>query len=268
MVLEVYEKQILQWLAPDAPYPSPTAGWFLASLDSAVLIVCLYLLMIFIGPMIMKNREPIDVYSVQFVYNPVQVMLCSYMCIESILQAYRGGYSFLVPCNPYSASEPIMANVLWLFYISKVLDFLDTAIIILKKKDVQLSFLHTYHHSTIFLMYWVNLNVGFDGDIYLTIILNGFIHAIMYTYYFVTLHTKQVWWKKYMTSMQLIQFLLMNAQAIYLLYSECTSFPPRVTMIYLVYIQSLFWLFMNFFIKNFFQAKKSSEEKKAAQKQE
>ena len=30
----------------------------------------------------------------------------------------------------------------------------------------------------------------YDGDIYLTIILNGLVHTIMYTYYFVSMHTK------------------------------------------------------------------------------
>ena len=32
--------------------------------------------------------------------------------------------------------------------------------------------------------------VNFDGDIYLTIFLNGLIHTVMYTYYFVSMHTK------------------------------------------------------------------------------
>ena len=36
----------------------------------------------------------------------------------------------------------------------------------------------------------MNLNVGYDGDVYVTIVLNGFIHTVMYTYYFVSLHTK------------------------------------------------------------------------------
>lgn len=50
--------------------------------------------------------------------------------------------------------------------------------------------------------YWVNVNAGYDGDIYLTIVLNGFIHTVMYTYYFVSMHTKDIWWKKYLTLMQ------------------------------------------------------------------
>ena len=32
--------------------------------------------------------------------------------------------------------------------------------------------------------------MGYDGDVYVTIVLNGFIHTVMYTYYFVSLHTK------------------------------------------------------------------------------
>lgn len=45
-----------------------------------------------------------------------------------------------------------MANVLWLFYMSKILDFMDTLFIVLGKKWEQLSFLHVYHHTTIFLV--------------------------------------------------------------------------------------------------------------------
>lgn len=118
-----------------------------------------------------------------------------------------------------------------MFYISKIFDFADTVFIILGKKWNQLSFLHVYHHVTIFLVrpvplhinrrfaskaasrmqylpsfpppflhpclptstsqvYWLNLNAGYDGDIFLTVILNGAIHTVMYTYYFLSMHTK------------------------------------------------------------------------------
>ena len=53
------------------------------------------------------------------------------------------------------------------------------------------------------------------GDIYLTVILNGAIHTVMYTYYFLSMHTKDIWWKKYLTLFQIIQFLAMNAQVRY-----------------------------------------------------
>ena len=172
------------------------------------------------------------------------------MTIEAGLLAYRHNYS-IVPCNPFNTKTPPVASLLWLFYISKVFDFFDTLFIILGKKWEQLSFLHVYHHLTIFLVYWMNVNIGYDGDIYLTVVLNGFIHTVMYTYYFVSMHSKDIWWKKYLTMMQLAQFLAMNGQAIYLLHVECTTFPRRVTQIYLFYIITLFALFMKFFQESY-----------------
>lgn len=55
--------------------------------------------------------------------------------------------------------------------------------------------------------YWLNVNAGYDGDVFMTIVLNGFIHTVMYTYYFVSMHTKDIWWKKYLTLMQVSSIL-------------------------------------------------------------
>jgi len=105
-------------------------------------------------------------------------MLCSYMTIHALILASRNNYSFW-PCNAANPDAPPMGELLWLFYISKVLDFMDTFFIVTKRSWKQLSFLHVYHHFTIFLFYWLNLRANYDGDIYLTIVLNGFIHSIM-----------------------------------------------------------------------------------------
>ena len=60
--------------------------------------------------------------------------------------------------------------------------------------------------------YWLNINVGYDGDVYLTIVLNGFIHTVMYTYYFVSLHSKDIWWKSALTMCQMVfsSFIRLN----------------------------------------------------------
>lgn len=59
------------------------------------------------------------------------------------------GYSVL-PCNAFDNANPVMGNVLYMFYLSKLLDFMDTFFIIVGKKWNQLSLLHVYHHLTIF----------------------------------------------------------------------------------------------------------------------
>lgn len=86
---------------------------------------------------------------------------------------------------------------------------------------------------------------------YLTIVLNGLIHTIMYTYYFVSMHTKEIWWKEALTMSQMIQFILMNLQAGYLLYLPQSPFPRKIILAYLIYILSLLFLFANFYIVSY-----------------
>ena len=241
-------------------------------------------------------------YPFKFAYNMIQVMLCSYMCIEAGVRAYTAGYS-LLPCNKFNSTEPPIAFILYVFYISKILDFLDTFFIIAEKRFKQLSFLHVYHHTSIFLVspwcishlllshanllsffliclgkhdlltfssdylstkqfYWLNLNVGYDGDVYVTIVLNGVIHTVMYTYYFVSLHTKEIWWKSALTMCQMVQFVLMNAQAMYLIATECTEFPRNITIAYGYYIVTLLLLFAHFFVTSYVIGKKKKPSKK------
>jgi hypothetical protein len=158
-------------------------GWPVTDFVTAFNVAAAYLIFVFVGSAIMKLGVPaVDPYPLKFVYNVSQIMLCSYMTIEAFLLAKRNNYTVL-PCQPYDKENAPIANLLWIFYISKIWDFWDTIFIVLGKKWRQLSFLHVYHHTTIFLFYWLNTLVFYDADVYLTIVLNGFIHTIMYTYY-------------------------------------------------------------------------------------
>ena len=131
-----------------------------------------YVVLTISGSAIMKAGVPaIDPYPLKFVYNVSQIFLCSYMSVEAFMLAYRNGYS--ICCNDYNRENPAIAKLLWLFYVSKIWDFWDTIFIILGKKWRQLSFLHVYHHFTVFLIYWLDMQVMYDGDVYITILLNG-----------------------------------------------------------------------------------------------
>nr|CCA25115.1 elongation of very long chain fatty acids protein pu [Albugo laibachii Nc14] len=249
---DTQEYKILSWFDESEKYMfSPMRHYPLADFATAIAICVGYISFVMFGTIIMKAACPrINTRPIQFLYNPIQVVLCSYMCVEAGIQAYRHGYS-LMPCNAYNHRKPVMGNVLYMFYLSKILDFTDTVFIVLGKKWNQLSFLHVYHHLTIFLVYFLNLRLAYDGDVYATIILNGFIHAIMYMYYFVSAHTRDIWWKKYLTTLQMTQFVLMNVQGYMTVKRSCEGMPVKILLLYLVYIHSLFWLFMNFFIKSY-----------------
>jgi hypothetical protein len=262
-----FGESILQFADPDSEWRGYTNGWLFTDFATAGTVAGLYVAFVVIGSAVMKAGVPaMDPYPLKFVYNVSQIMLCAYMTIEAFMLAYRNSYTFL-PCNAFDTKNPPVANLLWLFYASKIWDFWDTIFIVLGKKWKQLSFLHVYHHTTIFLFYWVNVHVLYDGDIYLTILLNGFIHTVMYTYYFICMHTKvpetgkslPIWWKSSLTMMQMIQFVTMMSQALYLMFTGCKQVSMRVTSVYLGYIFSLLILFAQFYVNSYKKPKKAKK---------
>lgn len=119
---------------------------------AATIAIC-YLCFVFLGKLVMdrEGASPVGgLYGVKFAYNMIQVMLCSYMCIEALVQAMKSGYP-VVGCE-FNQTNPPIGFILYVFYLSKILDFLDTVFIILEKRFTQLSFLHVYHHTSIFLV--------------------------------------------------------------------------------------------------------------------
>lgn len=75
-----------------------------------------------------------------------------------------------------------------------------------------------------------------------------------YTYYFVSLHTKNIWWKSALTMGQMVQFTFMLTQAILIFARSCGEKsipPPRVVHMYFYYIFSLLGLFAQFFVKSY-----------------
>jgi elongation of very long chain fatty acids protein 4 len=168
------------------------------------------------------------------------------MMTAAFLQARKDNYSLV--CNSFDASSKNMANITWVFYLSKILDFCDTFFIVVRGKWQQFSFLHIYHHISIFLTYWIITVAAYDGDVYYTIIANSFIHSVMYFYYLLTSLNIRPAWGRYLTQLQMLQFITMNAQAIYILTYKC-PYPQPLVRYYLVYIISLFALFMNFYLQ-------------------
>jgi hypothetical protein len=90
-------------------------------------------------------------------------------------------------------------------YYYKYLELFDTVFLVLKKKPLQ--FLHVYHHSATCLLCYVQLN-GKTSMSWTVIILNLSVHVIMYYYYYATAGGAKFWWKKYLTSLQITQFVI------------------------------------------------------------
>ena len=65
-----------------------------------------------------------------------------------------------------------------------------------------------YHHFTIYVIWWAVSRFGPGGDAYYCVILNSFVHVVMYGYYLsVSLGVPLSFIKPYITMMQLSFFL-------------------------------------------------------------
>lgn len=50
-----------------------------------------------------------------------------------------------------------VAGALWWYFISKGIEYLDTVFFILRKKFSQVTFLHVYHHCSMFTLWWIGI---------------------------------------------------------------------------------------------------------------
>ena len=57
-----------------------------------------------------------------------------------------------------------MASVLWLYFIIKIVDLLDTVLFALRKKSNQITFLHVFHHSSMVLNAWFGVKYVAGGQ--------------------------------------------------------------------------------------------------------
>ncbi|XP_065647623.1 very long chain fatty acid elongase 4 isoform X2 [Hydra vulgaris] len=217
------------------------------------------------GLRIMKNFEPFQLKWILVVYNAFITVLNLHIFLELLLGMIDANYSW--PCQPIRSTddpkELRIASALWWYYISKLIEFLDTVFFVLRKKDSQLTFLHIYHHSTMPILWWIGIKWVPGGSSAHAAILNAFIHIIMYFYYGMAAlgpqYQKYLWWKKYLTQMQLIQFTIALVMGCLIINMDC-DFPRWMSWALVFYMSSFLILFSNFYIQAYI--KRVSSKKK------
>ncbi|KYM98310.1 PREDICTED: elongation of very long chain fatty acids protein 4-like [Cyphomyrmex costatus] len=253
-------------------------GWLLVDSPKPTLIyTMLYLFIVWMGPKVMKKRKAFKLTWALVPYNLAMACLNAYIAIQLFVASTRLRYSYV--CQPIRhitrPDELQIAHAVWWYYFSKLLEFCDTFFFILRKKDNQLSFLHVYHHSTMFSLWWIGIKWVPSGSTFLPAMVNSFIHVLMYSYYGLAALgpsvTKYLWWKKYLTILQLIQFTTALILGINGIRSGC-DFPLWMQYALVIYMLSFIVLFGNFYAKAYIAkgkqvyAEKRLERLRAAEK--
>ena len=217
-----------------------------------VAIFATYLLITKYGPRYMSTREPFRLkYSLIF-YNMFITLLNGWMALELCWCAYKRGYNLVCQLVDVSNDEYELriANVVWWYYVSKCMEFMDTFFFIMRKKENQLSFLHIYHHSTMFCVWWAGTRFVPGGSVLTAVMVNCFVHVLMYSYYALAALGPKVqrylWWKKYLTMIQLAQFLAGVTVGIHLIVSGC-QFTRWMQYVFVCYALSFLFLFSDFY---------------------
>ncbi|KAH6927191.1 hypothetical protein HPB50_000823 [Hyalomma asiaticum] len=210
------------------------------------------------GPNWMKDRKPFKLKRVVLVYNVFTVLANAYFAVRVFQAAYLSGhYSWL--CQGINYDSPSERDIeilrlVWWYCLVRVADFLDTVFFVLRKKNSQITFLHVSHHTFIVFSGWLYMNFGADGQPVIGVSVNALVHVIMYSYYFLAALgpsvQKYLWWKRYLTELQIAQFVgLMMYMSLTLFYG--CGYPRTLALFALS--QGFFGLvlFINFYVRNY-----------------
>uniref|UniRef100_A0A2K5CDN4 Elongation of very long chain fatty acids protein n=2 Tax=Platyrrhini TaxID=9479 RepID=A0A2K5CDN4_AOTNA len=204
-------------------------------LMTSILLTYVYFVLS-LGPRIMANRKPFQLRGFMIVYNFSLVALSLYIVYE-------------------------MVRVAWLFLFSKFIELMDTVIFILRKKDGQVTFLHVFHHSVLPWSWWWGIKIAPGGMGSFHAMINSSVHVIMYLYYGLSalgpVAQPYLWWKKHMTAIQLIQFVLVSLHiSQYYFMSSCNYQYPVIIHLIWMYGTIFFVLFSNFWYHSYTKGKR------------
>lgn len=228
--------------------------WFLMSGPLPTVCICLSYAFIvkIVGPKLMEDRKPFQLRKTLIVYNFLQVLFSSWLFYEAMDGAWYRDYS--LRCEPvdYSTTPKAMrvARGCWWYFFSKFTEFFDTFFFVMRKKYDQVSTLHVIHHGVMPLSTWFGVKFTPGGHSTFFGLLNTFVHIIMYFYYMLAAFgphmQKYLWWKKYLTSLQMIQFVCILIHAFQLFFIEC-DYPKAFAWWIGGHAVMFYFLFSNFY---------------------
>ncbi len=160
--------------------------------------------------------NPSLLHVLSIIHNALLVGFSAWTFVSMSQVLYNEGFVFQ---SNYYFQNPQFERIAFWFYISKYYEFFDTFLLYLNGKTP--IFLQKYHHIGAVLSWHFKYFYKVDA-IWLTTLLNSFVHTIMYSYYLGCLLkiNKVRLIRQYMTTMQLCQF--------FMLYLNCYIYRPPI----------------------------------------
>lgn len=250
------------------PGKDDSAGFLINSPAPVLTLTSLYIVFVcFVGPLFMKTREPYQLKNVIRFYNLLMVFLAGVLLMR-LYDAVESVEAMFSPVKMFDLTDRSgtkvyqMANFILMVRLS---EYLDTIFFTLRKKQNQVTFLHVFHHAFVpIYAYWILRTAPVRFNVFI-ILINSFIHVLMYFYYFLATFQEReqpgapkkklgltmfvvmqlLKFKKYMTQLQILQFVSL---AFYAIYGMLLGNKAGIPWTYLISNLSLAFGFLGLFV--------------------
>ncbi|KAK1414652.1 hypothetical protein QVD17_30401 [Tagetes erecta] len=259
------EKNFLHYWLVDHPTITnfqwqPNHTWGASPLFLSTTLLTYLLLTITLRPTTTLN--PTLLRPITTIHNLILLLLSLTMAIGCTLSTLshmpNHRWIFCFPANHTPPRGPVFFWA-YIFYFSKLLEFIDTVLIIFSGSNRRLSFLHVYHHSVVVVMCYIWLSTS-QSLFPVALVTNASVHVLMYAYYLLCALGWRPWWKVLVTNCQIVQFVFSFMVSGLMLYyhftgSGCSGFLGWCFNA--VFNASLLALFINFHLKNYAKQNKA-----------
>merc|ERR1719238_595689 len=202
--------------------------------------------MVYGGKWLMRDRPAFSLKGPMIFYNLVVATSNAWMFYGLVSELLAHDYKLICNEVDYSERGTRVAFFVYCYYMSKLIDFSDTAFMVLRRKFDQASFLHVYHHVAMFFIWWFAVKFCAGGDGIAGPVFNTFVHAVMYTYYLGTSLGVTIPGKRYLTQLQMTQLFCVTMHSVLVIVLDC-KYPHWTQYAQIAFLMSLLYLFWQFY---------------------
>lgn len=95
----------------------------------------------------MKHRKPFDLKSFILVYNLFNIVFNGFVVANLLGHVIKSQND---PFQCFEGDSSAAHRILMYYMYNKLIDLIETAVFVLRKKESQVSFLHLMHHAQVF----------------------------------------------------------------------------------------------------------------------